>query len=144
MRKKLPRVAHFVEGMDDFTREEAIQLLDSGTLSQRLIDQKGYDVSEAVTEEDANSFSSHIVGRPGFHAPVLDIDFQAELVPSSTPGHFHLYLEKQVHWEKYKKLLLALEDCGIISKGYARASITRGATYVRKPGVYKKKDSVGS
>lgn len=27
------------------------------------------------------------------HAPTLDVDFPCELVPSSTPGHFHRYID---------------------------------------------------
>lgn len=71
------------------------------------------------------------------HAPVLDIDFQVFVIPSSSRGHFHLYIEKPVPWSAYKKLLVALAECGIIQEGYADASIDRGATYVRMPWVTK-------
>lgn len=67
------------------------------------------------------------------HAPVLDIDYPVFVIPSSTAGHYHLYLEKPVRWDAYEKLLEALAECGLIEGGYAHASIARGATYVRVP-----------
>lgn len=85
----------------------------------------------------ANAISSHVVGNEDLHLPVLDIDYEAALVPSSTPGHYHLFLDKPVAWDDYVDLLNALAACDIIEPGYASAAIARGATYVRKPGVRK-------
>lgn len=73
----------------------------------------------------------------GWHKPVLDIDFPAELLPSTTVGHYHLYLDKEVPWDDYVDLLNALAKCGIIEQGYANASIDRGHTAVRLPWVRK-------
>jgi hypothetical protein len=87
-------------------------------------------------ESDANTISSLVC--PGIHAPVLDIDFEARLIPSSTLGHYHLYLDKAITWKKYRKLLKALAKAEIIEPGYARSSIWRGYSAVRKPGVLKK------
>ena len=69
----------------------------------------------------------------GLHKPVLDIDFPAQLVPSSTPGHFHLYLDKEMIWPVYRKLLEALADAGVIQEGCARHAIRRGASHARLP-----------
>lgn len=87
--------------------------------------------------EKFNAFSSEIVGSSDLHAPVLDIDFEARLVPSSTPGHYHLYLDKAVEWDAYERFLRAAADAGILQEGYVNASIERRATFVRKPGVKK-------
>jgi hypothetical protein len=73
----------------------------------------------------------------GKHKPVLDIDFPAELIASSTPGHFHLYLDKELDWPTYKALLRALADAGIIERGYYYASVERGYTAARLPWVRK-------
>lgn len=74
----------------------------------------------------------------GWHSPVLDIDFPARLVPSTTEGHFHLYLDGlTMRWETYAKLLEALAEAGVIEDGYAGASISRESTYVRLPHVRK-------
>lgn len=110
--------------------------------------------STPVDPADANVVSSRMVIQPAFpadpfaddvaaedleqwHAPVLDIDFAAELIPSATPGHFHLYLDKPMPWSKYQALLMALADAGIIEPGYAAASVARTASFVRMPGVPK-------
>lgn len=74
----------------------------------------------------------------GTHVPVLDIDFPVRLEPSSTPGHFHLYLDGiELDWSTYKMLLAALAAAGVIEEGYRTASLSRGMTLVRKPGVTK-------
>lgn len=71
------------------------------------------------------------------HYPVLDLDFRAHLVPSSTKGHFHLYLDKELSWDAYRLLLCVLAHVGILEPGYVDASLERRATFVRKPGVTK-------
>lgn len=77
------------------------------------------------------------LGPEGAHYPVLDIDYPATLVPSTTPGHFHLYLDQAVPWWKYKIVLRALAFAGLIEPGYDRASRRRGFTAVRPPHVKK-------
>jgi len=91
--------------------------------------------SVPASEDDANLIGSLVADDT--HAPVLDIDYEARLVPSSTEGHYHLYLDREVPWEKYVAVLEVLADAGIIQKGFARASIARKQTFVRKPGVTK-------
>jgi hypothetical protein len=73
-----------------------------------------------------------------WHSPVLDIDFEAQLVPSSTPGHYHLYLDGlRLQWSAYKKLLAALAEAGVIQEGYYENSVRRQMTCVRPPHVRK-------
>ncbi len=71
------------------------------------------------------------------HRPILDIDFAAELIPSSTEGHFHLYLDKPMTWKQYRKLLGVLAEVGVIEHGYAQASIERGYSSTRLPWIKK-------
>lgn len=73
-----------------------------------------------------------------WHRPVLDLDFPARLVPSTTPGHFHLYLDIDLGWDDYQWLLSVMAEVGILEKGYVGAAIERGATHVRLPWVKKK------
>lgn len=79
-----------------------------------------------------------------WHKPLLDIDFPAKLVPSSTPGHFHLFLDKKLTWENYKKLLSVLAEVGIIEPGYYGASLKRGSTDVRLPWIKKDDPPLGT
>ena len=71
------------------------------------------------------------------HMPVIDIDVPCKLIESTTPGHFHLYIDRTVTWEQYCGLLRAMVDCGYVEEGYYQAALRRGATFVRKPGVLK-------
>jgi hypothetical protein len=73
----------------------------------------------------------------GWHMPALDIDFTTTLVPSTTGGHYHLYLNKRMRWWRYRILLRALKFAGIIEPGYYKASIRRRSTYLWRPGLYK-------
>ena len=67
------------------------------------------------------------------HKPALDIDMPVKVVPSSTLGHFHLYIDKEMTWRQYRNLLRALKNAGIIEKGYYKASVGRKATFLRTP-----------
>lgn len=66
-----------------------------------------------------------------WHAPVIDLDMPCRLLPSSTPEHYHLYIDQTVEWENYAKLLKALRDCHFISYGYYQAAMKHKETYVR-------------
>lgn len=93
------------------------------------------------TLEEANLVSSLVTDSDNRHRPVLDLDFPAKLIESSTPGHFHLYLNHEMSWEHYKLLLETMATVGILEEGYVRASVAedRQATFVRLPWI--KKDS---
>jgi hypothetical protein len=96
-----------------------------------------YDTSDS---ERATVITSEVdAPGPRRHRPILDIDFPAQLVPSTTPGHFHLYLDVEVPHEAYMILLDALSAAGIIEPGYARASKARGHTDARLPWIRKRK-----
>lgn len=97
---------------------------------------------EECSLADANLVTSEIAG--GMHSIMLDIDMEAELVPSTTPGHHHLYINKKLTWEKYKNLLTALADAGIISEGYKQASFAKGCTALRMPWVEKAPEDMSS
>jgi len=74
----------------------------------------------------------------GTHAPALDIDIPCRYVPSSTPGHGHLYFDTlSLTWEGYQDLLKALVLAGIVEQGYYLASLNRGQTLLRPPHVKK-------
>jgi hypothetical protein len=73
----------------------------------------------------------------GRHAPVLDLDLPHRLVPSTTEGHSHLYLDVPMSWRQYKRLLKALAKAGVLEQGYVEASLYRRHTAVRMPWVKK-------
>lgn len=71
------------------------------------------------------------------HALLLDLDVPAWLVPSSTPGHSHLYVDVAIQQTAYFRLLDALAECGVIQHGYAECSKRRGGTALRLPWIKK-------
>lgn len=81
------------------------------------------------TAEQANLVGS--LTKTGLHAPVLDLDYPARLVPSSTPGNFHLYLDVEIPWGKYALALWALSTAGLIERGFFRAAMARKLTFAR-------------
>lgn len=102
----------------------------------------GYNTYEEVrvvcSAPEATIMTSEIVDSAGLHAPVLDIDFEASLIPSSTPGHYHLVLEKAMTWKRYRKLIKALGKAQILEEGYVRATLSRGYSSIRLPWVKKR------
>jgi len=88
---------------------------------------------------DGATLVTSYVDAPGeqLHRPIVDLDLPAALVPSSTPGHFHLYIDKPMSWAKYAALLEAFEAAGLIETGYLFASLERGHTAVRLPWIKK-------
>lgn len=74
---------------------------------------------------------------PQQHALLLDLDVPAYLVPSSTPGHSHLYVDVKIDEDVYFRLLDCLADAGVIQRGYANSSKHRGGTALRLPWVRK-------
>lgn len=100
-------------------------------------------IEDDVALDDATLLTSrHKWGRArdngkGMHRVVLDIDMDAALIPSSTPGNHHLIIDKTLPWKDYVELLRALSKAGIIQPGYAKASIARGYSAIRPPWVKK-------
>lgn len=75
------------------------------------------------------------------HRPMLDFDFPVALVPSSTPGHSHLYMDRQLTWEQYEKLLTVMAEIGLLEAGYVEASKRRRCTFLRLPWVKKGREA---
>lgn len=98
-------------------------------------------IVEVQDEKEANLVSS--LTSKGLHRPVLDLDFPCQLVESSTPGHYHLYLETEMGWSEYDELLECLTRLGLLEQGFYTASQKEKQTYVRPPWV-KKELSEGS
>jgi hypothetical protein len=76
---------------------------------------------------------------PGKMVLHLDPICDYALIPSTTPGHYHLILDVNLPWPKYGRLLLLLADAGIIERGYAKASIQKQFSAIRPPWIKKPK-----
>lgn len=87
---------------------------------------------EEITEvcrEEANLASS--LCDDGNHLPVIDLDFPARLVPSRTPGHYHLYLDMPLSWAKYQRLLRALLAADLIGNDFYDLAMKHKQTFAR-------------
>lgn len=83
----------------------------------------------------SNLISSEI--QPGRHMPVIDCDFGIQAVASSTPGHYHLYIDKEMTWEQYKALLNGLLNAGLIEYAWYDNAMNDKRSYVRLPHIRK-------
>lgn len=81
-----------------------------------LLSSHSIEIVEAINEEGGTSFYQ----RPKWdheqllHRPVLDIDLPVKVVPSTTEGHFHLYIDKEMPWSDYVELLEVMAKVGIL------------------------------
>lgn len=94
-----------------------------------------HEIRFPSTKAEANLVSS--LSKDGKHRPVIDIDVPCHYVPSTTPGHGHLYIDVPMEWTQMAKILVALREAGVVEEGYLNAALERGACYVRPEWVKK-------
>lgn len=129
-------VDFYESGSDDPLYPEGIQRVTKELGDANCVSSLVLDSGSDTAETDSEWWDSTR------HKPVLDIDIPCLLLDSSTPGHHHLIIDKEMPWWKYKNLLLALADAGIIEPGFAHASINRNSSWVRVP--WEKKNIVNN
>lgn len=114
-------------------------MIDFHNRTSRKADFAGDYTSKAkvVPLSEANIICSDHPTEDDTHRVVIDLDVPAYLLPSSTPGHSHLYIDVPISTDLLESLLITLADCGIVERGYADASIDRGYSAVRLPWVRK-------
>ena len=143
-RRMFPRFFHFARGL----KSAIVDFCEGGSedpLAPVNVERYTANLSEA------NCVSSYIEGSGDDraedeaewrystrHKPVLDIDIPCLLLDSSTPDNHHLFIDKEMSWRQYMRLLEVLGDVGILEPGYVHASINRNASWVRVPWVKKK------
>lgn len=113
-----------------------------GLVLQTVTNLNDYDVQSGrydTEDKEAAQVITSLVAQPGprKHKLVIDLDLPAQLIPSSTPGHFHLYVDHEMDEGVYMELLAALGKAGLVEPGYVRASHERKLTAVRLPWVHK-------
>lgn len=89
--------------------------------------------------ERANLISSEV--EPDTHMPVIDLDFPARIIPSSTDGHGHLYIDQEITWEQYLALLEGFQKAGLIQDAWLASAKQDKRSYVRLPHVFKKEQA---
>src|SRR3989344_3971131 len=73
----------------------------------------------------------------GASGAILTFSDPVRLVESSTPGHFHFYIEKKIPWQDYKKMLKAFLKAGLIDENFYDMSMEEKMTMLFLPGVKK-------
>ena len=106
-------------------------------------------ISDSPYEEDPDRVKSEhgyatLVGSKlenGNHMPVIDLDLPCMLVESSTPGHFHLYINKEMSYGQMLTVIQAMTDAVIVQPGFNKFTRLRGEAFVRYPGVTKQNEA---
>lgn len=80
-----------------------------------------HELGEPVNPLEANLISSKVNSPFNNHKPLLDIDFAVVNIPSSTPGHSHLYFDILLDEDDMEKLVNVLVEVGILNKGIKTA-----------------------
>lgn len=96
------------------------------------------DIKQLVTAKsqlEPNLISSE--QESGLHMPVIDCDYAIQAVPSSTTGHYHLYIDKPITWGSYSDLLLGFLQAGLIEAAWYDNAMRDRRSYVRLPNVKK-------
>lgn len=123
-----------------------------GQIYQTVQDMDTYEAATgryATDDVEKAQVITSLVDRPGAvvgdtHKLIIDLDLPAQLIPSSTEGHFHLYVDKEIPDAAWQTLMYALAAAGLIEPGYMRASISRGFTAVRLPWVQKEQPTTAA
>lgn len=87
--------------------------------------------------DEDDGLGTVVPGHESQHVIMLDIDHPAILIPSSTPGHHHLIVNKVLGWSDYRDLLDTMGEVGLIEPGFRDASVERGETFLRPPWIRK-------
>lgn len=114
-----------------------VTMIGRKTYYQEHLDRYGMNApaKEEADMDTANLVSSELPN--GMHAPALDLDFACHLVPSSTMGKFHLYIDKEITWDQYRHLLNGFYRAGLIEYEWYQNAMRDERTYVRLPHVKK-------
>lgn len=94
-----------------------------------------------LSEANAVASLSPVRGYHAKHKPVLDLDMNVMVIPSSTRGHYHLYIDREMSWDDYLLLMRVMEHVGLLQPGYVKASHRTGASWLRLPWIKKGKGS---
>lgn len=102
--------------------------------------ESGLDETITTDITKGNVIISMIADKVTHHKLLIDLDLPAKLVPSTTEGHFHLYVDHEIEKDAYFNLLNALVGAGLVEPGYVRASEARGYTALRLPWIKKEEE----
>lgn len=91
------------------------------------------NLTELSHEDRSNANLVSSLRADGTHAPAFDLDRKAVLLPSTTPGNHHLYIDEVLSWAQYRALLRGFYKAGLLDASVYWRSLYRGTTHVRPP-----------
>lgn len=99
---------------------------------------KNLEETKDLNDADIVASETRSLGRrKGKHLVMFDVDIPMSVVPSTTPGHNHVFFDTYVTRGQLFHLLDVMADCGIVEQGYVSASKARGFTALRLPWIRK-------
>ena len=96
-----------------------------------------------LVSSDFRKMAEWIIQPDGGLTSILEVEFPIQLIPSTTPRHYHLYLDRKISWEQYVLVLESAHEAGIISIGFYEISIKNGQSMVLLPGKDRVKTTIG-
>lgn len=135
----------------DFNRQRLFKVLrwvtggDSAGFDKSMEPDPRKNLEVTTDLNEADIVTSEVVPLFGFpnavpkHMVMFDVDIPMVVIPSTTPGHNHVYFPNtHVSKNDLFNVLDALAGAGIVERGYAEASKARGFTALRLPWVRKR------
>lgn len=128
------RFAEFTKGLHtcQVSFDDDSEQLETDNVAKILRDHTPLHESNSIGSA-VSSTGCYMPALVALHKPVLDLDMDVMVVPSSTPGHHHLYIDRAMSWNEYSLLMNVLAHVGILQPGYARASHHRAESFLRTP-----------
>jgi hypothetical protein len=114
--------------------------LDSGETSTHVFKERAKLGNLRFVEKGKGNLISSMV-RPEVHRPILDLDKPHAYVPSSTPGHGHLYLDVTLNEMEHYLLISTLVQLRILGRGSQHQLEAHSMSLTRPPHVKKKETS---
>lgn len=94
-------------------------------------DRIDHAIDTLVTEGLASAVT--VRGRHNPYKVNVSLSADAALVPSRTRGHNHLYVDTEIPWNSYRRILNSMRSLGVLEEGFRFCSRMRGMSMLRLP-----------
>lgn len=68
----------------------------------------------------------------------IELGVPAYLLPSSTAGHHHAYIDVEMKWRPYRALCKAMASVGLLEEAFVDLTISHGMSMLIRPGLTKR------
>jgi hypothetical protein len=67
----------------------------------------------------------------------LELGVPVQILPSSTPGHHHVYIDAEMKWRPYRALCKAMVRVGLLESAFVDLMISHSMSMLLRPGLTK-------